>query len=144
MTRRSIGTTLDTKVRNWAKHRCSYCLLEQEYAGGFTLEIEHISPVQKGGTNVEANLALSCKWCNLSKGTKIDGLDPVTGNIVRLFNPRIDNWSEHFQWATDKVTLEDKTEIGRATVLALNMNRQLALKVRGNWVIAGWHPPKMQ
>lgn len=91
---------------------------------------------------MEENLALSCKWCNLSKGTKINGTHPATDQIVRLFNPRSDNWLDHFRWATDKVTLEGKTDIGQTTVSALNMNRPLALTVRRNWVIAGWHPPK--
>jgi hypothetical protein len=30
---------------------------------------------------------------------------------------------------------------GRATVEVLNMNNDLAVLVRRNWIQAGWHPP---
>jgi hypothetical protein len=35
-----------------------------------------------------------------------------------------------------------KTPNGRATVIALQLNNQVAITVRRNWVVAGWHPPK--
>ncbi|MBC7883212.1 MAG: HNH endonuclease [Anaerolineae bacterium] len=124
----------------WAGDRCSYCLCSQEYVYS-TLHFEHIIPVDKEGSNEENNLCLSCTWCNLSKGVHVDGADPETNACVRLFNPRIDVWSEHFIWGKDKVTLLGKTAIGRATCIVLNMNREIALKVRQNWVAAGWHPP---
>jgi HNH endonuclease len=33
------------------------------------------------------------------------------------------------------------TPVGRATVEALRINNEIAVEVRRNWVLAGWHPP---
>jgi HNH endonuclease len=122
------------------RYRCSYCLIAAELAYQ-TLSIDYILPIAKGGTNDKKNLCLSCSWCNSSKATKVNALDPVTNKRVQLFNPRKDSWSDHFEWAVDKVSIQGKTAIGRATVNALKMNRPEALPVRRNWVIAGRHPP---
>jgi len=139
VSRKNISPTTKKKIRSWAKDRCSYCLSAQKYVY-VTLHIEHIIPVVKGGTDGDNNLCLSCVWCNLSKSTKTEGLDPRTKMVTRLFNPRSDLWAEHFEWDQDQITLKGKTAIGRTTVEELNMNRSLALQVRKNWVIAGWHP----
>ena len=32
---------------------------------------------------------------------------------------------------------------GRDAVEALRLNNELAVEVRRNWVLAGWHPPEM-
>ena len=45
---------------------CAYCGLEE-----VPLEVEHIIPKSRGGTNRLQNLALSCKECNLAKGNKL-------------------------------------------------------------------------
>jgi|GEM_PF-1413981 len=34
------------------------------------------------------------------------------------------------------------TSVGRATIDALRLNSELAVEVRRNWVLAGWHPPE--
>ncbi len=137
-----IPTKIKQKVQEWAGQRCSYCQCSQEYVYS-TLHIEHIIPVEKGGKNEESNLCLSCVWCNLSKGINVDGVDPETKKRVPLFNPRHDDWAEHFMWGDDKVTLSGKTATGRVTCIVLNINRELALQVRQNWVEAGWHPPEV-
>ncbi|MCZ8223494.1 MAG: hypothetical protein ACKPGT_17390 [Microcystis sp.] len=36
------------------------------------------------------------------------------------------------------------TACGRATIVALRLNSNLAVIVRKNWVKAGWHPPDLQ
>ena len=36
------------------------------------------------------------------------------------------------------------TEVGRATVSALKMNNHLAVTVRKNWCMVGWHPPEIE
>ena len=50
------------------------------------LEIEHIVPTARGGTDAENNLWLACRLCNGYKGTQIHGTDPMTGRRIRLFN----------------------------------------------------------
>jgi hypothetical protein len=106
------------------------------------LEIEHIIPRARGGSDEELNLWLSCPLCNRHKADRTEGRDPLTGANVPLFNPRTQVWSEHFSWSHDGTRIVGKTETGRATVTALHLdNDPDALLVRSYWVSAGWHPP---
>ena len=75
-----------------------------------------------------ANLALACPHCNRYKGPNIAGLDSQSGQLVRLFHPRIDDWIEHFQFAA--ALLMGKTPVGRATVQVLAMNADEPLRFR--------------
>jgi hypothetical protein len=106
-----------------------------------TLEVEHLVPRAKGGSNEEENLWLSCSLCNRHKGSQTSAIDPLTNNAEPLFNPRRDIWSAHFRWTADGVIIEGLTPTGRATIAALKLNSELAVEVRRNWVRAGWHPP---
>ena len=107
------------------------------------LEIEHIIPLAKGGSNDETNLWLACPLCNSHKGDKTEGADTLTGAIVPLFNPRTQSWWDHFAWADDGIRILGRTPIGRATVAALHLGDDAdALTVRAYWVVAGWHPPR--
>ena len=105
------------------------------------LEIEHILPISKGGTDAEDNLWLACRSCNLFKSNQIHGYDPFTHRWLRLFNPRRQRWSRHFLWSEDGVLIVGRTACGRATTVALNLNNLVAVTVRRNWVSVGWHPP---
>lgn len=107
------------------------------------LEIEHIIPLSKGGSNDESHLWLACPLCNGHKASKIEAIDSITEKTVPLFNPRKQIWSEHFQWSEDGIKIIGKTPVGRATVSALRLsNDPDALEVRSYWVMAGWHPPQ--
>ncbi len=50
----------------------------------------------------------------------IAGLDPESGQLVRLFHPRIDHWREHFEFEGARIL--GRTAIGRVTVDVLAMN----------------------
>ena len=50
-----------------ARDHCGYCQSQQKYVLG-KLEIEHIIPVTKGGTDNDENLWLACRLCNAYKG----------------------------------------------------------------------------
>jgi hypothetical protein len=107
------------------------------------LEIEHIIPLAQGGANDESNLWLSCPLCNRAKGDRTEAQDPETGQTVALFNPRVQDWFEHFRWADDGLRIVGLTAVGRATVAALHLSEDTdALEVRSYWLLAGWHPPK--
>jgi hypothetical protein len=107
------------------------------------LEIEHIMPRAKGGTSEESNLWLSCPLCNRFKSDRSEAVDPETGQTVPLFNPRLQNWFEHFKWTVDGLRILGLTAVGRATVAALNLSTDPdAVAVRSYWVLAGWHPPQ--
>lgn len=139
MTTSSISEALKAKIRTSAGNRCGYCRSLQMYVLGL-LEIEHI-PKAKDGTDDEKNLWLACRLCNNYKGTQTDARDPLTNKKVKLFNPRKQKWSKHFEWSLDGAQIIGTTAIGRATVIALQLNNIISVTVRQQWVLAGWHPP---
>jgi HNH endonuclease len=142
MGRRYIQIAVEQSVRSAAKNRCGYCLSPQHLVMA-RLEIEHIIPISKGGSDDESNLWLACPVCNGHKSDKIQAVDCETGETVALFNPRQQKWADHFQWLPNGIQIEGKTSVGRATVVALHLDIDPdALEVRSYWVQAGWHPPK--
>lgn len=106
------------------------------------MEMDHIIPESLGGPTVRENLWLACSMCNDHKSNRIAAADPSTGEVVRLFDPRRDVWSVHFAWTTDGCSVVGQTPTGRATVVALRLNRVEAVEARRAWVLVGWHPPK--
>ena len=138
-----INATMRQCVRAAFADRCAYCQCSQNHVPG-KLEIEHIHPESRGGTNEEINLCLACRSCNLSKSDRVEATDPLTQENISLFNPRTQNWNEHFQWSPDGARILGKTPTGRATIIALSLNNELAVTVRCEWVRVGWHPPQDQ
>lgn len=136
-----VSAAVRARVRVQAQNRCGYCQSSQRYVLGL-LEIDHIIPTARGGTDKETNLWLACRMCNGFKGKQTHARDPVTGRRVRLFNPRRQRWSRHFQWSEDGTRIIGRTACGRATVVALQLNHVIAVMVRREWVAAGWHPPE--
>ena len=137
-----IPVEVERRVRAAAGNRCGYCLSPQHLLMA-RLEIEHIFPSAKGGSDDEPNLWLACPLCNAHKSDKTQATDPETGALVALFNPRLQVWFEHFRWSADGLRIIGLTPIGRATVIALHLaDDPDALTVRGYWVSAGWHPPE--
>ncbi|HVO71043.1 MAG TPA: HNH endonuclease signature motif containing protein [Aggregatilineaceae bacterium] len=137
----SISDELRERVRKQAGNRCGYCQSSQQYVFG-PLEIDHLTPTAHGGTDDEENLWLACRMCNGFKSDHTHGRDPVTGEEIRLFNPRTQRWAEHFAWSEDGTQIVGLTPCGRATVVVLQLNNVIAVMVRREWVAAGWHPPK--
>ena len=135
-----ISDAARERVRARAGNRCGYCLSPQRYVLG-PLEIDHISPQARGGSDDEDNLWLACRMCNGFKGTQTDAIDPATSERMKLFNPQQQRWNEHFTWSADGTRIIGLTGCGRATILALRLNNLIAVMVRREWVAAGWHPP---
>jgi len=142
MSRSYIPEGVRERVRREAGDRCGYCLSQQEYVWG-KLEIEHIIPLATEGTDDEENLWLACRLCNLQKSDQTEAQDPLTGQRLHLFNPRVQFWWDHFMWSQDGTLIIGLTPIGRATVMALQLNESLRIAVRRRWVEVGWHPPKV-
>lgn len=88
------------------------------------------------------NLWLACDLCNSRKGVRTLAADPLTGQTVSLFNPRQQSWYEHFAWNSNGTRVVGLTDIGRATVITLQLNHPFLVEARSWWVKAGWHPPK--
>jgi hypothetical protein len=141
MSGESISEKVKRRVRAAAGDRCGYCLSPQRLVLGW-LEIEHIIPRAKNGTDDEQNLWLACRLCNNYKSDQTEALDPESGAIVSLFDPRRQSWFEHFAWSPDGTHILGLIPTGRATVLALQLNNVIAVTVRREWVAAGWHPPQ--
>ncbi len=141
MPRDRVPAEVERRVRKTARQRCGYCLSPQRLVMA-RLEIDHIIPVTKGGTNAESNLWLCCPLCNRFKSDRTSARDPHTGADVPIFNPRDQRWSEHFRWSGDALRVIGLTPTGRATVALLHLDDDPdALVVRAYWVLAGWHPP---
>lgn len=136
-----INPELNAKIRLQAKNRCGYCLNPQELIP-YKLEIEHIHPKGLGGETVEENLWLACRECNAHKARKVEAVDPLTEKVVRLFNPRNQNWQENFEFSHDRAEIIGKTACGRATVESLQMNNIYQKTARAAWVEADKFPPK--
>jgi len=118
---------LERLVWDRAAGRCEYCQFPERLAR-VPFQIDHIVAEQHGGATEPDNLALACCFCNRYKGPNLSGVDPATRKVVRLFDPRRQNWSDHFRW--DGALLVGKTEIGRATIQTLSINRSDAVAVR--------------
>ena len=119
---------------------CEYCrCLEQFATQNFT--IDHIKPKKEGGETILENLAWSCFGCNSYKHTKIQGIDPETGEKVFLFHPRQQRWSDHFIWSDDFLEIIGTTPYGRATVIILRLNRLGVVNLRHLLITANLHPP---
>lgn len=98
-------------------------------------EVEHIVPLVQGGADDELNLALACRSCNSSKFQATAALDPVGNRTVRLYNPRSDDWNEHFALDVASAEIVGRTAVGRATVARLKMNGPRQRRARQLWIL---------
>ena len=110
-----------------AADHCEYCLIPKT-ALPLPFQIDHIVAEKQGGQTAESNLALACPHCDRFKGPNIAGLDPESGEPIRLFHPRRDIWSEHFEFEGARIV--GRTPIGRATIHVLAMNAENLLLIR--------------
>jgi hypothetical protein len=129
----------DKMVRERAHGCCEYCRMLQAY-DDLPFQIEHIIAKQHGGTDAHENLALACVPCNLHKGTNLSGIDPRTGKVVRLYDPRRQDWKRHFRW--NGAVLEGKTQTGRATVQVLRINLPIRVALRQSLIEIEEFPPR--
>ena len=72
--------------------------------------------------------------------------DPETEQEVTLFNPRQQQWSEHFNWSADGLEIRGITPTGRGSCDRLDLNdlyhnEGAIIRARRLWIRAGWHPP---
>ncbi len=123
-----------------ARGCCEYCLSQVKYAPD-PFSIEHIMPRSKGGSDDPDNLAWACMGCNRIKYNDTSAIDPITMETVPLYNPRTQNWSEHFQWSSTLTHVFGRTAIGRATVEKLSLNRDGLVNLREVLAAIGEHPP---
>jgi len=135
-----IAPDLRKVVEDDAQNRCGYCLTPASFMP-VRFEVEHIIPDCLDGEAVRDNLWLSCPSCNRFKGIKVEAVDPDTQIVVPLFNPRTQDWFDHFQWSEDSTRIIGRTAIGRATVEALKLNYAWWADCRAEWALRGNFPP---
>jgi hypothetical protein len=92
------------------------------------MQVDHIVSKQHQGLDSFQNLALICAHCNRHKGPNVAGIDPRTKRLTRLFNPRVDEWHDHFRWR--RAALSGFTDVGRTTVGVLAINAELRTAAR--------------
>ena len=105
------------KCESEPKDPCEYCHSpEQICTTRFT--IDHILPRSLNGSDHLNNLAFACRRCNERRYNFVAGYDQITETIVPLFNPRQQQWSDHFIWSADgKEILEPRLVEQRAIAL---------------------------
>jgi hypothetical protein len=103
-----------------AHRRCEYCHLPLTRRGVLGPQMDHIVARQHGGGDELENLAIACIRCNLIKGPNLTSIDPITGKITRLFNPRKDEWQDHFEIVAARI--QGRTAVGRTTAFVLEFN----------------------
>jgi 5-methylcytosine-specific restriction endonuclease McrA len=140
MTDTHVPSELRRLVTGRASNCCEYCRYPGLYSAQ-ALSIDHIVPRTSGGATLEDNLALSCHGCNGHKAALTTATDPVTGSTVPLFNPRRERWQDHFTWSEGFLEIAGLTPSGRATVEALELNREGLVNIRRVLYAVGRHPP---
>ena len=132
-----VPAALRRLVERRADGLCEYCLIHEDdtFLG---CQIEHIRSEKHHGPTTAANLALACVFCNRHKGSDIATIPLSTGILSRLFNPRTDRWSEHFELRGS--VIEPLTTIGEATAQLLLLNAPDRLVEREALIAAGRYP----
>jgi len=121
-------------VRERAGNVCEYCRLPQT-SYDLMFHVEHIIAQQHKQDDSLRNLALACDQCNLHKGTNLATIDQESLEQVQLFNPRTDNWDEHFRLAGSMII--GQTPVGICTARLLQMNSERRLRLRKQLLITG-------
>ncbi|MEO1445641.1 MAG: HNH endonuclease [Cyanobacteria bacterium J06635_11] len=141
-----INNDLREAVRERAKYLCEYCQSSERLsASRFT--VDHITPRSLGGSDNFENLALACRRCNERRYNFVASIDPNTQKTVPIFNPRLQDWDEHFAWSNQGVVIKGLTPIGRATCIRLDLNdtrypeEDSIRETRRFWIQTGRHPP---
>lgn len=117
-----------TAVRDRAADRCEYCHIRQTDLPFAVFHVEHVVARQHGGSDELDNLAYACQQCNLHKGPNLSSIDPVTGQLAAVFNPRQEWWPDHF--LVQDALMVGITPCGRATVRLLQMNSHDRIALR--------------
>ena len=122
-----IPVALRRLVEERAKRLCEYCLLPADVTF-FPHEIDHVIAEMHGGETNADNLAFTCWRCNRHKGSDLGSFDPQTGAFSFLFNPRTQQWDEHFKF--EELQIVGLTSEGRTTARLLQFNSDERLAER--------------
>lgn len=122
-----MAKSLRQLVRDRAQRRCEYCQMPED-GDVQPFQLDHIRATKHSGPTSFQNLAWSCLPCNVFKGPNVAGYDPESDSLQPLFNPRRDDWTEHFEWTGAE--LVGLTPIGRTTIQVLRINETDRIELR--------------
>jgi hypothetical protein len=128
--------SLRDDVARRAGYVCEYCLIPDQFAA-YAHQMDHIISVHMEGETTMDNLALACVDCNRYKGSSVAAIDNK-GSACRLFNPRTQNWEDHFRLRG--AVIEPISPVGQATVRALKVNLDRRVQERTALQRAGIYP----
>jgi hypothetical protein len=135
MAKSRIPPTLRAAVLERAQARCEYCQVPEE-CELTAYEVDHIVAEQHGGATELENLAYSCFECNRYKGPNLTSIDPESSEVVLLFNPRAQQWDDHFILHDDGAIFP-RSAVGRATARLLHFDDALRRRQRADLIAAG-------
>ena len=125
-------------VRERAGNCCEYCRVSQT-GRLVSFQVDHIIAIKHSGTDTDDNLCLACYECNIYKGSNVAALDPFTRDATKLYDPRQQQWDDHFRINSD-ATLTGLTPEGRASIIVLRMNDEERVKRRLGELTTGDYP----
>jgi len=137
MSNSTISKSLRSLVASRADQLCEYCLIHEDDTF-FGCEVDHIISLKHGGPTEEGNLAFACLFCNRHKGTDVGSILTETGEFIRFFNPRQDNWSRHFR--LEGALIQPVSDIGKVTVTILGFNTSERILERETLISLGRYP----
>lgn len=133
---RWISAELRQTIADRANQLCEYCLTAEPDTF-YGCHVDHIISLKHGGSSEPHNLAYACAPCNRAKGTDV-GSFSTTGEFTRFFNPRRDNWSEHF--ILQGATIRSLTLIGEVTIRIFGFNDSARIHERAEMIRFGTYP----
>jgi hypothetical protein len=133
-----VSAELRRQVVARARALCEYCLIHEEDTF-FGCEVDHIISEKHGGATEAQNLAYACLFCNRHKGSDVGSVLP-DGRSSRFFNPRADQWAEHFALAADGIAIEPRTEVAEVTARILGFSAEERLLEREALRAVGRYP----
>jgi hypothetical protein len=134
--RKSISLQIKNQVALRANFRCEYCLLPDKVSF-YNFHIDHIRSIKHGGDSQIDNLAYCCPECNSFKGTDV-GSFKENDELIRFYNPRKDEWQEHFGLIDGLII--GKTDIAIITERIFKLNEIDRLIFRQELIQLGHYP----
>ena len=134
---KNIPESLRKAVADRAHYRCEYCR-RPEADAFIRYQSDHIISRKHKGKTTFDNLAHSCPLCNNAKGSDLATILEEDGPLIRLFNPRKDDWFTHFY--IEDCQILPKTDIGAATIELLKLNDISRILERMDLIEAGLFP----
>lgn len=114
----SISRHLREAIATRADFLCEYCLIHEDDTF-FGCEVDHIISLKHGGITKRDNLAFVCFFCNRRKGTDLGSL-VRPDEFILFFNPRKDQWRDHFH--LEGAIIKPLTDVGIVTARIFGFN----------------------